>query len=159
MAGTPGRSGRKPKPVERKIAAGNPGKRKLNLAAPQFGTVDNADPPADLQGEARDTWLYLIGLLGAQKTVHATDLLALTRICAQHEVFMDGYRRFKERGSTYENSRGDLVKNPAITVMKDANSMLTSTGGSFGLDPASRQRLFGLQRIDAGDELKTILEM
>lgn len=36
MAGTPGKSGRRPKPTARKELAGNPGKRALNKDEPVF---------------------------------------------------------------------------------------------------------------------------
>lgn len=39
MAGTAGRSGRRPKPTARKELAGNPGKRALNKEEPVFTPI------------------------------------------------------------------------------------------------------------------------
>ena len=45
MAGTAGRSGRRPKPTARKELAGNPGKRALNKDEPVFTPIKGVTPP------------------------------------------------------------------------------------------------------------------
>ncbi len=45
MAGTAGRSGRRPKPTARKALAGNPGKRALNKDEPVFTPIKGVEPP------------------------------------------------------------------------------------------------------------------
>lgn len=45
MAGTAGRSGRRPKPTARKELAGNPGKRALNKEEPVFTPINGVSPP------------------------------------------------------------------------------------------------------------------
>ncbi|EAQ3334514.1 phage terminase small subunit P27 family, partial [Salmonella enterica subsp. enterica serovar Anatum] len=44
MAGTAGRSGRRPKPTARKALAGNPGKRALNKDEPVFTPIKGVEP-------------------------------------------------------------------------------------------------------------------
>ncbi len=46
MAGTAGRSGRRPKPTARKALAGNPGKRALNKDEPVFTPIKGVEPSA-----------------------------------------------------------------------------------------------------------------
>lgn len=46
MAGTAGRSGRRPKPTARKALAGNPGKRALNKDEPVFTPIKGVEPTA-----------------------------------------------------------------------------------------------------------------
>jgi len=159
MAGTPGRSGRKPKPVERKIAAGNPGKKSLNRAAPNFGVVVNIDPPDWMEGAARDLWLHLAPLLCAQQVLQSTDVQNLEVYCATYGHFRHAERRIAERGITVEDANGREVKNPAVTALNEAARRMATYGALLGLDPSSRQRLIGPKKRDAGDELKAILGM
>ena len=60
MAGVAGRSGRKPKPVARKLAAGNPGERAFNRDAPDFGRILDIDAPPWLSGEANEMWERIV---------------------------------------------------------------------------------------------------
>ncbi|EKG5508239.1 phage terminase small subunit P27 family, partial [Salmonella enterica] len=52
MAGTAGRSGRRPKPTARKALAGNPGKRALNKDEPVFTPIKGVEPPEWFAEEA-----------------------------------------------------------------------------------------------------------
>lgn len=66
MAGVAGRLGRKLKPAECKIAAGNPGnpgKRANNNDAPDFGLVTDIDPSEWIVDHAQDLWLRVAPLL------------------------------------------------------------------------------------------------
>lgn len=51
MAGTTGRSGRRPKPTARKALAGNPGKRALNKDEPVFTPIKGVEPPEWFWGD------------------------------------------------------------------------------------------------------------
>lgn len=53
MAGTAGRSGRRPKPTARKALAGNPGKRALNKDEPVFTPIKGVEPPEWFAGVLR----------------------------------------------------------------------------------------------------------
>lgn len=159
MAGVAGRSGRKPKPVERKIAAGNPGKRALNREAPQFEGVVNIDPPEWLQGPGLDLWLHLAPLLCAQQVMQATDVQNLEVYCAAYGRFRAGEKHIAEHGITALGAQGGIVKNPAATVINEARGQMATFGSLLGLDPSSRQRLLGPKKRNAGDELVAILGM
>jgi len=160
MAGASGRSGRKPKPVERKLVAGNPGKRALNRAAPQFGEVVDIDPPADWKpGPARDRWLHLAPLLCAQGVLQATDIQNLEVYCAAYGRFRQAEQHMAEHGVVIRDKRGRFAKNPAATVANEAARRMATFGALLGLDPSSRQRLIGPKKRDGGNELTAILEM
>jgi len=65
VATRPGR-GRKPKPTKQKALAGNPGKRKLNEAEPDFGTMTGADAPEWMPDLAGSMWETVVPLLCGQ---------------------------------------------------------------------------------------------
>ncbi|QDQ87703.1 phage terminase small subunit P27 family [Alcaligenaceae bacterium SJ-26] len=159
MAGVAGRSGRKPKPVERKVAAGNPGKRVLNKQAPEFGGVINIDPPVWMQEEGRELWQHLAPLLCAQQVLQATDIQNLEFYCAAYGRFRKAEQDIAKHGITVPGAQGGMVKNPAATIINEATRQMATFGSLLGLDPSSRQRLLGPKKRDAGAALAAILEM
>ena len=130
MAGTAGRSGRRPKPTARKALAGNPGKRALNKDEPVFTPIKGVEPPEWFAEEdlplATIMWQLTTKELCGQGLLCVTDLAVLERWCVAYEF----WRR--------------AVKNPELTAKKEQESEMSSTGAMLGLDPSSRQRLIGL---------------
>ncbi|MGG4774841.1 phage terminase small subunit P27 family [Paenalcaligenes sp. Me52] len=159
MAGVPGRSGRRPKPTERKVAAGNPGKRALNKDAPEFGGVVNIDAPDWLQGPGRNLWEHLAPLLCAEQVLQATDIQNLEFYCAAYGRFRMAEEDIARNGITVEGAQGGIVKNPAATIINEATRQMATFGSLLGLDPSSRQRLLGPKKQDPTAELAGILSM
>jgi len=143
MSGVAGRSGRKLKPAERKIAAGNPGKRAINTDAPDFGLAVDIDPPEWIVEEARDMWLRVAPLLLKQKVLQLTDLHNLEAFCTAYGTFRAASVNVQENGVVVEGATGGPIKNPALTALNEAGKQMIAFGSLLGLDPASRQRLVG----------------
>jgi P27 family predicted phage terminase small subunit len=142
IARVPGR-GRKKKPTARKKAAGNPGKRKLNEAEPNFGVVTNIDPPEWITGAARDMWLRVAPLLCSQKVIHATDIQNIEVYCIAYRNMRIADVDVQSNGAVVTGANGGPVKNPALTAFGEAVKQMTSYGALLGLDPISRSRLMG----------------
>lgn len=143
MAGVAGKSGRKPKPTSQKQLAGNPGKRALNVAEPDFGQVTNIDCPEWLGEHGRSLWEHIVPLLCGQKVLQATDVQNVEVYCNAYDQFRMGQEEVRKNGVTVMGAQGGLIKNPAVTAVKEAVGMMSSYGGLLGLDPSSRQRLLG----------------
>ena len=83
MAGTAGRSGRRPKPTARKALAGNPGKRALNKDEPVFTPIKGVEPPEWFAEEnlplATIMWQLTTKELCGQGLLCVTDLAVLER--------------------------------------------------------------------------------
>jgi P27 family predicted phage terminase small subunit len=135
--------GRKPKPTARKKAAGNPGKRALNKAEPDFGLVTNIDPPAWITEAARDMWGRVAPLLLRQKVLQVTDLHNVEAFCTAYGNWRAAKEHVAKHGLVLEGASGGPVKNPALTVQNEAAKQMVTFGSMLGLDPASRQRLTG----------------
>jgi P27 family predicted phage terminase small subunit len=125
--------------------AGNPGKRALNKAEPDFGAVTNIDPPVWLIKEALHMWQRITPLLCAQKVLQFTDLHNL-------ELFYMAYGRWREaqelltrEGLIVTDDKGNTKKHPAATIVNETSKQLATFGALLGLDPSSRQRLLGAQ--------------
>lgn len=144
MAIAPGR-GRKAKPVARKLAAGNPGKRSINTNEPQYADADlrNIDPPEWIKGNGRELWILLAPQLCDQHVLKMTDVQNLEAYCASYSRFMAAEREVELYGVTITSASGERKKNPATTVAAEALRQMATFGALLGLDPTSRQRLVG----------------
>lgn len=110
MSGVAGRSGRKLKPAERKIAAGNPGKRAINTDAPDFGLATDIDPPEWIVEEARDMWLRVAPLLLKQKVLQLTDLHNLEAFCTAYRAVITWATISTSTNSMFFSGAGPLWK-------------------------------------------------
>ncbi len=148
MAGTAGRSGRRPKPTARKALAGNPGKRALNKDEPVFTPIKGVEPPEWFAEEdlplATIMWQLTTKELCGQGLLCVTDLAVLERWCVAYEFWRRAVKNIAIQGNTITGAMGGMVKNPELTAKKEQESEMSSTGAMLGLDPSSRQRLIGL---------------
>ena len=148
MAGTAGRSGRRPKPTARKALAGNPGKRALNKDEPVFTPSKGVEPPEWFAEEdlplATIMWQLTTKELCGQGLLCVTDLAVLERWCVAYEFWRRAVKNIASQGNTITGAMGGRVKNPELTAKKEQESEMSSTGAMLGLDPSSRQRLIGL---------------
>lgn len=158
MAGTAGRSGRRPKPTAKKELAGNPGKRALNKDEPDFGLVRNIDCPIWMGDDGRALWETLAPLLCRERVLEATDVQNLEVYCNAYDQFRMAQVDVKNNGVTVAGATGGVVKNPAVTALKEATAMMATYGGMLGLDPSSRQRMMGGgKKKDAGNPFAALI--
>ncbi|QTL41614.1 phage terminase small subunit P27 family [Xenorhabdus budapestensis] len=147
MAGTAGKSGRRPKPTARKALAGNPGKRKLNRDEPTFTPLTSVSPP-DWFAESKMSlagvmWELTSKELCAQGLLCVTDLAVLERWCVAYQFWRNAVVNIAQQGNTVTGATGGPIKNPELTAKKEQQSEMDTTGSMLGLDPSSRQRLIG----------------
>ena len=108
--------GQKTKPTARKIATGNPGKRTLNKDEPDFGLVENIDPPEWIQDEARDMWERVVPPLCAQKILQITDLHIVEKFCASYQNWRIAQANLDPNGPVVMSAQGSPIKNAAAIV-------------------------------------------
>lgn len=159
MAGVPGRSGRRAKPVAKKELAGNPGKRKLNTDQPDFDLVQNIDCPEWVGDYGRALWETIIPQLCAQKILAATDIQNVEIYCMAYQQFRDAEDHIRDNGLVMEGATGGPIKNPSLTAKNEAIRQMATYGGMLGLDPSSRQRLLGPKKESGNSELAEIMGM
>lgn len=143
MAGVPGRSGRRAKPVAKKELAGNPGKRKLNVEQPDFKLVENIDCPEWIGDYGRALWETIVPQLCTEKILAATDIQNVEVYCMAYQQFREAEDHIKTHGLVVEGATGGPIKNPSVTAKNEAIRQMATYGGMLGLDPSSRQRLTG----------------
>ncbi|WP_349293612.1 P27 family phage terminase small subunit [Salmonella enterica] len=105
MAGTAGRSGRRPKPTARKELAGNPGKRALNKEEPVFTPINGVSPPDWFNEEdmplASVMWELTTKELCGQGLLCVTDLAVLERWCVAYEFWRRAVKNIAKEGNTW----------------------------------------------------------
>lgn len=145
MAGTaraPGR-GRKPKPTAKKELAGNPGKRALNTAEPEFSAITDIDPPEWLSPRAATMWRMLVPELLREKVLCITDLHNVEAFCSAYDKWRMAEEAVQQFGIVVQSAQGSPMKNPALTAANEAMRQIVTFGSLLGLDPSSRSRIIG----------------
>ena len=138
-----GRRGPAPKPDKLKVLEGNPGKRKLNLDAPEPEGMPTC--PSDLSTAAKNEWkrvakeLHKIGLL----TI--IDRGALSVYCDAYTKWLEATQIIDSKGFTteYINTRGEknIITRPEVNIATKYAQIIKSFCAEFGLTPSSRCRL------------------
>lgn len=157
MPGVKGRSGRRPKPTQQKVVAGNPGKRALNKAEPQFTQITHVDPPDWMQPLAIRMWETVMPELLAQKIVCITDLHNVEGFCTAYANWRAAQELVVQDGPVVTSAMGSPMKNPALTAAKEAMSQMVTFGAILGLDPSSRSRLTGGRKSKVGNPFMDLL--
>jgi len=150
--------GRKPKPTQLKVLAGNPGKRKLNKAEPK-PMRGIPECPEYLPPRAKAAFLELGERLDRMGVITVADGMALELLAFAYEEwrsandlivdaaelskFEGDVVRFKD-GMTYEtqSDAGTIVRaHPANRLSSDAFKRIRMMLVEFGLTPSSRARV------------------
>lgn len=135
--------GRKPKPTSLKSNAGNPGKRKLNSAEPNYSALTAAEPPEWLTENATIMWRLVVSELCNAQVLQVTDLHNVEVFCTAYGTWRTAQAEVADKGVTVEGAMGGVIKNPALTAANEAVRQMATFGALLGLDPSSRSRLIG----------------
>jgi P27 family predicted phage terminase small subunit len=157
MAGVKGRSGRTPKPTAQKALAGNPGKRALNLAEPQFSKFTDIDPPEWLSDRAATMWKMVVPELLRENVLAITDLHNVEAFCTAYDKWRMAEESVQKFGIVVQSSQGSPMKNPALTAANESMRQMVTFGSMLGLDPASRTRLIGGNKSKSTNEFANLL--
>lgn len=147
-----GLRGPAPKPTALKIAAGNPGKRRLNTAEP-VPAAGIAEPPEWLGSEARKVWFQLVPRLARSGLARSLDDIALGRYCTLLSRWLAAKALCEQKGEDYvvKDRHGRPVRSvefPHARRVRLLHPALMQLEREFGLTPASRTRI-RLEQEDA----------
>jgi phage terminase small subunit len=126
MAGTAGRSGRRPKPTARKELAGNPGKRALNKEEPVFTPIKGVEPPEwfsedDGMPMASVMWELTTKELCGQGLLCVTDLAVLERWCVAYEFWRRAVKNIARDGLSIVGAMGGKLRTLNLQPRKNRN--------------------------------------
>lgn len=131
--------GRKPKPEQLKILAGERADR-VNPAAPRPAKCRPARPD-HLDEWGLEAWDRLIPQLEQLGTLAEADGDALALYCATYSRWRLARAEIEAHGITVETGQGGLKANPACTVVAQCERAMASMLAEFGLTPSSRARV------------------
>ena len=137
--------GRPRQPDEIKAAKGNPGRRKLNLAA---GDAAQAPCPSYVKGEARRVWETLSRELHFNRVLKPTDLFTFEVLCEAFANFRRATRELAKEDFVYltKSKHGEMRRvSPWQKIKNDAVREIRQLGEQFGLTPAMRSKVMSLQ--------------
>ena len=149
--------GRKPKPTAKKLLAGNPGKRALNKAEPEFSKITNVDPPEWLSDRAAQMWRMVVPELLRENVVAITDLHNVEAFCVAYDNWRMAQESVTQHGIVVTGAQGGPIKNPALTAANETMRQIVTFGSMLGLDPASRTRLIGGNKEKETNEFAQLL--
>ena len=149
--------GRKPKPTAKKLLAGNPGKRALNKAEPEFSKITNVDPPEWLSDRACQMWRMVVPELLRENVVAITDLHNVEAFCVAYDNWRLAQESVQKHGIVVAGAQGGPIKNPALTAANETMRQIVTFGSMLGLDPASRTRLIGGNKEKETNEFAQLL--
>ncbi|EAA7555987.1 phage terminase small subunit P27 family [Salmonella enterica subsp. diarizonae] len=136
-------AGRRPKPSQLKVVAGNPGKRKINDKEPA-PAHEIPSPPSHLTDWGKVAWGKLTVLLDGMGVMTIADGLALERLCDIYADILQLRDTIAVEGRTYtvQTDGGFLIKpHPAVAMLADADRRFKSYLVEFGLTPAARTKV------------------
>lgn len=163
--------GRKPKPVARQIAEGDPAKRgkgKLQekLAAEPDTNRGLPACPRHLRGRARSTWNFWVAELAVMNLDHRPDAMMLEGACVNYARAVQADLILEREGLTVTestvNEDGEVVilkvkRHPADLISATAWRQVRSFCSEFGLSPVSRTRLTVDKKQQEQEDLAAIL--
>lgn len=136
------------KPTALKKLAGNPGKRPLNDAEPQFSRV-LPNCPTHLKGEARREWKRVVGELFDAGLLTSVDRAALAAYCQAWARWVEAEKQIRENGYVFTTESGYQQQVPWVGIANAALDNMRKFAVEFGMTPSSRTRV----RVSKQEEL------
>ncbi len=150
--------GRPTKPSAQKKLAGNPGKRKLNEAEPNYDTITSVDAPDYLDDLATTAWNTYAPLLCGQSVLCVTDLHNLEIFCMAYS----GWRRSHIDAGvqiSVMQENGTLKKHPALGAANEFANQMRTFGALLGLSPADRSKIMTPKQKEDDNPFGALLGM
>ncbi len=167
--------GRKPKPIERQISEGDPGKHGKGKLEQKLKSQVRATPglpacPRHLKGRARYAWTFWSEELAALKQDKRPDAQMLEGACTSYALAVQADLILAKDGPVVEQlyvepeSKEVVVlgrkKHPAVEIRNRAWALVRSFCSEFGFSPVSRMRLTPQESAgDSAGEMDKLAEM
>lgn len=131
--------GRKPKPLEQKIAEGNPSQHKL--PEPVLIRGRGMEKPEAMTPRENEVWDEVVPQLVQANFVDGADVTMLEALCTNIARAREAREIIQREGMIAYTRGGMPCVHPAIRVERDAWASALRIGEQFGLTPSARTRL------------------
>jgi len=140
-----GKRGPQPKPQHLKELEGNPGKRRVNRAAPK--PTGDLTRPDHLSDYAREVWDRIVAAM-PPRLYTGCDRELLAAYCEAADLHRRAVLAVREQGEVTAGESGAPYQNPWVSIQNKQAQLLATLGTRLGLDPAARSSL-AVQQDDA----------
>lgn len=144
------KTGRPAKPTALKVLHGESRPSRLNAHEPQPPTTP-LEPPPGLSDDARSVWDYYCQQVGAMRLLTSADRDALAVLCNAVVMERRASLILSQSSVIIRGQRGNMVRNPAVQVWRDAAAVVKAMCGEFGLTPSARASWAGPGKRDDDD--------
>lgn len=151
--------GRPPKPLEQRVAEGNPGKRPLPapvLVGGRPTPEEFSQPPADIPEDGRQWWMKNVPRLVELGIIDRIDETVLEQLAVLYSRIKQARRVIREDGHFAKGSTGQLVKHPALSIEESSTKLFMQLAEQYALTPTARTRL-GLAELNRQTAARELL--
>lgn len=114
---------------------------RVNAAEAEAPELVSLSPPMELDTVAREAWEHFAPMLFRMKLLTEADVLSFAALCTSWSTYRQATETVQREGTLTLGSRGQMVRNPAALVAKDALGDYMRLATEFGLTPSSRARI------------------
>lgn len=132
-----GARGPQPKPTALRVLEGEKRPSRINANEPR-PAEGLPECPGGVTVEVRAVWDYYIAQAEIMRTARPPDRDALHAYCEAVVLHRRAVKLVERDGVLIVGALGGLVRNPALTVVKQAAETIKVFGREFGFTPASR---------------------
>lgn len=105
-------------------------------------------PPADLSALAKKVWRRELPALVHAEKIAAHELPLFKSYCSATARIDEAQALIEEHGLLVTSPTGELKRNPATTIQKEAIALQARLATEFGISPASRGKNEGFHDRD-----------
>lgn len=134
-----GRRGPAPKPTALRLLHGDR-KDRINEREP-VARDTLPELPDNVSGEVRQVWEYTLGELQVMRCVAAADRDSLLAYCEAVVVHRKASAVLAKTPVLVKGIHGNMVRNPALQIQRDAAQTIRAFAQEFGLTPSGRTRI------------------
>lgn len=134
-----GRRGPAPKPTSLRLLQGDR-KDRINDREPVARDI-LPDLPDGVAADVAEVWEYTLGELIVMKTVAAADRDSLICYCEAVVAHRKASAILARSPVLVKGIHGNMVRNPALQIQRDAAQTIRAFAQEFGLTPSGRTRI------------------
>jgi P27 family predicted phage terminase small subunit len=151
---TMGKRGPAPRPTQLKQFYGE--KRPSRIQPQPQPREALPEPPIDMTDDAREVWIYTIGELGPMRIATSADRDALAAYCEAVSMHRRATRLLAKSEILIKGQKGNVVRNPAVQMQRDAAQTMKAFAAEFGLTPRARAE-FKTAEHGGDDDIQALL--
>jgi P27 family predicted phage terminase small subunit len=130
--------GRRAEPTALKLVKGTR-KSRINTSEPKPVVSRVVAPP--MSRKARTVWNRLAPDMIAKRVLTAWDSDLMVGYCESVVIARESAADIAKRGPLVTGARGGMVRNPSVTIHREANATMVRLASMLGIGAAERSRL------------------